>query len=219
MRYNAHGYTKEYAQQCAAWTINNLGSWRKQCGLPVSHNVDGWIYLCSRHHRIIERAFEVEIDNLNSRRVENMQARLDAVAHLEEQERESHWDMQEYMDQYEQRRTAQTVYFMRCEQFVKIGMSFNPTNRLAQVRKGGGSLFPRRMDVASTVLIATEPGGFEREKELHAKFAHLRHTGEWFTETSELTSYIDSINNEADTDEGARLSHTHPNAARQMATN
>jgi hypothetical protein len=43
------------------------------------------------------------------------------------------------------------------------------------------------------VLLATEPGGFERERELHAQFAHLRHTGEWFTEAPELAEYIDAL--------------------------
>lgn len=33
-----------------------------------------------------------------------------------------------------------------------------------------------------------------------------------------MTKYIDSIKHEADTDEGARLSHSHPNAARRAAS-
>lgn len=193
MRYNALGYTTEYAQQCAAWTANNLGPGRRQCGLPVTQNVGDWIYLCNRHHRLIEGEFEAELDNLNARRVKNMQDRLDAVAHIEAQEWESSWRVQEYLDEHEQRRTEQTVYFIRCEQFVKIGISKNVEARLGQIRKGGGSLFPRRLDVETAELIATEPGGFEREKELHAKFSHLRHTGEWFTETPELTEYIERM--------------------------
>ena len=195
MRIDGSGYTLDFRHQCAAWTINNQGPARKQCGLPPNQNIDQWIYLCSRHYELIFRAVEREVDNLNSRRVENLQARLTAaedlieVAGLEDEpEREPLPE-----DYFEQRRKAQTVYFMRCEGFVKIGMSFNPDNRLNQIRKGGGSLFPRRMDVASTSLIATEPGGFDREKELHARFASLRHTGEWFTEAPELTEYIESL--------------------------
>lgn len=193
MRFNALGYTTEYAQQCAAWTTNGLGLGRKQCGLPVTQNMGGWIYLCNRHHALIEREFEAELDNLNARRLKNMQSRLDAVAHLEAEERESRWDVDDYLANYEQRQTEQTVYFIRCEQFVKIGISKNVEARLGQIRKGGGTLFPRRLDVEAAELIATEPGGFVREKELHKRFAHLRHTGEWFTEAPELTEYIDGL--------------------------
>lgn len=191
---NQLGYTRDYAHQCAAWTINNQGPARKQCGLGVIHSIADWIYLCPRHYDLIFKEFEDRVDNLNSRRVENMQERLDAVAELEQrmlrEERETYVFSE---DDYDARRKAQTVYFMRCEQFVKIGISHNPHSRLAQIRKGGGTSFPRRLDIASAQLVNTEPGGLDREKELHAKFSHLRHTGEWFTEAPELTEYIESL--------------------------
>lgn len=86
------------------------------------------------------------------------------------------------------------VYFIRCEQYVKIGASKWPPGRLKEIRWGvGGALTPPLMDAKVAELISTEPGGFDRERELHAKFAHLRHTGEWFTETPELTEYIESL--------------------------
>lgn len=195
MKVNDFGYTLDFAQQCAAWTINNQGPARKQCGLPPNRNIDGWIYLCNRHYRLIFDSIDAEVDSLNSRRVENMQDRLDEAQELIDADGLHDRAEVSYFDpgEYDKRRRAQTVYFMRCEKFMKIGMSLNPANRLNQIRKGGGSLFPRRMDVGSTVLITTEPGGFEREKELHIKFAHLRHTGEWFTEAPELTDYINRL--------------------------
>ena len=193
MRFSAYGYTLEYAQQCAAWTINNVGPGRKQCGLPVTQNVGGWIYLCNRHHALIEREFEAELDNLNARRVKNMQARLDEVAHIEARQIEESREIEAWVEEIGQRRTAQTVYFIRCEQYVKIGISKNVTARLNQIRKGGGSLFPRLLDVETAELVATEPGGLDREKALHKQFTHLRHTGEWFTEAPELTEYIERL--------------------------
>lgn len=184
-------YTLDYRNQCAAWTRNIHGPARKQCELSPNHNIDGWIYLCYRHYDIITREIEREIDTTNSRRVANLQARVDIaelrVAGLEPDPKP--FDIEDY----EARRKAQTVYFIRCEQYLKIGISYEPTIRLNQIRKGGGSLFPKRMDVTAAELVATEPGGFDREKELHAKFARLRHTGEWFTEAPELTEYIDSL--------------------------
>lgn len=104
-------------------------------------------------------------------------------------------------------RSEASVYFFHCQGFVKIGYSKDPLSRLRQIRSMDGTKYPDGMDCSTATLITTEPGGFGRERELHAKFAHLRHTGEWFTETPELTEYIAST--EADTDEGARLSHTH----------
>ena len=86
------------------------------------------------------------------------------------------------------------VYFIRCEQYVKIGISMWPPHRLKQIRKGGGgSLIPPQMNAATSELIVTELGGLKRERELHAQFAHLRHTGEWFTEAPELTEYIETL--------------------------
>lgn len=193
MTVNALGYSRDYAHQCAAWTVNNSSPARKQCGMAVTRNIGGWIYLCNRHYELIEREIEREMDNLNAIRVVNMQARLDAVSHIEARERDASQDIAEMMAEADQRRSVQTVYFIRCEQFVKIGISKNVSARLHQIRKGGGSLFPRLLDVQTAELIATESGGLDREKALHKQFAHLRHTGEWFTEAPELTEYIDGL--------------------------
>lgn len=46
-----------------------------------------------------------------------------------------------------------------------------------------------RMRDLDAVVLATEPGGREREAELHAAFRHLRHHGEWFTPDTELLAY------------------------------
>ena len=86
-----------------------------------------------------------------------------------------------------------SVYFLRCGDYIKIGYSAAPHMRLRQIKSDDGTKRPSDIDCASTVLVQTEPGGFNRERELHAKFAHLRHTGEWFTEAPELTDYIRNI--------------------------
>lgn len=195
MNLNDYGYTLDYAHQCAAWTINNQGRVRKQCSLEVTRDIAGWIYLCRRHYELIEREIEQEIDNLNSRRVANLQERLDWAedAAALAQEGISRRQLETDMARFEERRKEQTVYFIRCKQYVKIGISMNPATRLRQIRRGGGSHFPRLLDVETSELVTTEPGGLDRERELHAKFAHLRHTGEWFTETKELTDYIEGL--------------------------
>lgn len=82
------------------------------------------------------------------------------------------------------------VYFIRCGGYVKIGASRSPDIRLEAIRAVGGVRTPFMLDLSGAELVATEPGGFKREKELHAQFKHLRHTGEWFTESPELARYI-----------------------------
>lgn len=87
-----------------------------------------------------------------------------------------------------------SVYFIRCGGYVKIGASHSPQKRLDSIRAaGGGALAPFLLDLSGAEMIATEPGGFTREKALHARFKHLRHTGEWFTESPELSKYIELL--------------------------
>lgn len=91
------------------------------------------------------------------------------------------------------RRRDATVYMLRCEGFVKIGYSVDPHVRLRQIRSMDGTKYPAGLNCSTTELLATECGGIDRERELHQRFAHLRHTGEWFTEAPELTEYIESL--------------------------
>ena len=86
------------------------------------------------------------------------------------------------------------VYFIRCGQYVKIGYSKDPDVRLKQIRSGlDAALIPPNLDIGPAELVTTENGGLTRERELHTKFSHLRHTGEWFTEAPELTDYIKGL--------------------------
>lgn len=169
-----------------------MGPARKQCGLPVIKDIGQWIYLCRRHYELVEREIEQDIDTLNSRRVEALQEQLTSKpVTLADLLSEVEFEASER--EYVRARAAQTVYFIRCEQYVKIGISQNPAARLRQIRNGGGAQFPRLLDVAVSEIVALEPGGLTREKELHAKFSHLRHTGEWFTEAPDLTDYIKEL--------------------------
>lgn len=90
-------------------------------------------------------------------------------------------------------RADATVYFIRCEGYIKIGYAIAPHKRLKQLQATDGTKYPDGIKCSTAALIQTEPGGFDRERELHAKFSHLRHTGEWFTESKELTDYIKGL--------------------------
>jgi hypothetical protein len=108
-----------------------------------------------------------------------------------------HETLDRHLRKTARRRESSMAYFIRCGQFIKIGASSSPLGRLHTIRNTGGVLAPRGLDLESAALVVTEPGGFEREKELHTRFAHLRAVGEWFTEAPELTAYIHSLTNEA----------------------
>lgn len=90
-------------------------------------------------------------------------------------------------------RPGEVVYFIRAGKRVKIGRSMNPEKRLASIKGGHGCTIPMNLDTGLARIVATEPGGRERERELHNQFAHLRNVGEWFWGAPDLTSYIKSI--------------------------
>jgi len=76
------------------------------------------------------------------------------------------------------------VYFIRCGEYVKIGYSINPLQRLTDLQTG----MPYRLEI-----LASEWGTPEDEKFYHAKFKHLRHVGEWFHRTDELSAFIATL--------------------------
>lgn len=78
-------------------------------------------------------------------------------------------------------RRASVVYFISDGEAVKIGISKNPTKRLAQLQTG----HPRRLSI-----LATLPGGADEEMQLHGRFREHRLHGEWFGDCPEIRSYI-----------------------------
>jgi Meiotically up-regulated gene 113 len=81
---------------------------------------------------------------------------------------------------------CEVVYFIQGAQGgpVKIGHTDDVAKRLVTLQIGHPS---------NLVILATEPGGTDLEEQLHARFAHLRCRGEWFTDTDELQAYIASL--------------------------
>ena len=78
------------------------------------------------------------------------------------------------------------IYFIVAgHKFVKIGYSSNPEERLKELQTGN----PHKLK-----LMATMPGLFATESELHSTFSHLKMEGEWFRYTGNLKSCIISIN-------------------------
>jgi len=77
------------------------------------------------------------------------------------------------------------TYFILDQQSnrIKIGRSSHPNRRLQQLKTGSAN---------DLEIVATLPGG-ENESVLHDRFRHLRIKGEWFSYSSELKNYIQSL--------------------------
>ena len=82
------------------------------------------------------------------------------------------------------RKARALVYFIQDRKRIKIGYSTNPKARM------------RDLTTHSKLrLLATEPGGAQREAELHKMFAHLKTPvgREWFYFKAEILHYIKSL--------------------------
>jgi hypothetical protein len=73
------------------------------------------------------------------------------------------------------------VYFVRCQNFIKIGIAVDPSDRLSQLQAGN----PVTLELVSYIR-AREP--FERI--LHRRFAPYRYNREWFILDGKLKEYV-----------------------------
>lgn len=187
---NDLGYSLDYADYCSAWKVNTQGPARRPCNNAARHSVEGIVFLCDQHYRMVEKLMYAKSIELRDAHTISLQAQLASVSNAEILRDDRAVAEAQNRSRLSAVKGSQVVYFIRCERFVKIGISIDAEKRLKTIRTSGGSMFPRGMDVGQSVLLGTAPGGRARESELHERFDYLRHTGEWFTETPELTDYI-----------------------------
>lgn len=186
-----------YEKQCVAAVQAPSGEVRRCEREAAAHDplYLALIPVCSWHAERARRQFAAPLHE------ELQELRREVAGHECDSGRAVMAYMTTQVDQHlrgaERMRKRSRAYFIRCGEYIKIGASSSPMHRLLTIRNIGGVLSPRGLDLSNSSLIATEPGGFNRERELHAKFAHLRHTGEWFTEAPELTDYIRNIERSA----------------------
>lgn len=70
-----------------------------------------------------------------------------------------------------------SVYFIRCQDKVKIGWSDTPSKRIAALR----AAIPFDIEVLGII-----PGSKQDERDLHLRFAAQRDRGEWFIYSDEI---------------------------------
>lgn len=76
------------------------------------------------------------------------------------------------------------VYLLREGEFVKIGTTVNPKQRLAAY----GTHSPRPME-----LLACLPETVATEQDLHTRFAAYRERGEWFRLEGDLLDWVNDL--------------------------
>lgn len=77
------------------------------------------------------------------------------------------------------------VYYVRIEDYIKIGFTENMTERMKQLR------------VEWSAVMATEPGGREKERERHEQFADIRRgRKENFEKSPDLLTHIAKVRRE-----------------------
>lgn len=81
--------------------------------------------------------------------------------------------------------SASVVYFIQGEPGspIKIGTTRDAVRRVRALQRCNGSVLR---------VLATIPGDATHEAEMHARFAHLRLHGEWFTAAPDLLAFIAS---------------------------
>lgn len=76
------------------------------------------------------------------------------------------------------------VYFVRCQDFIKIGFTADVPNRLVTLQTSS----PFEVD-----LLLAFAADCKAEGALHRKFKHLRHRNEWFRSAPELLDHIEGL--------------------------
>lgn len=87
-------------------------------------------------------------------------------------------------------RDEKRVYFIRrpSDGAIKIGVSSRPLARLANLQSGSAE----RLE-----LVASTPGSWATERELHRRFRTHRLVGEWFATSADLVATISRLTSEA----------------------
>lgn len=77
------------------------------------------------------------------------------------------------------------VYFIEATSGrIKIGVAGSVKQRMVSIQNAHDGRLK---------LMASMPGGYEMERQLHRRFASARVSGEWFEPTPELLAYIDGV--------------------------
>lgn len=83
-------------------------------------------------------------------------------------------------------RTSSFVYFIKINNYVKIGYTCGIPCRLNDIN----TCNPYKPKLLYSVRFETTEEAKTHERELHDKFSAFRHKGEWFKYSNEIKEYI-----------------------------
>jgi len=86
-------------------------------------------------------------------------------------------------------RTKGVIYFVRCQEFVKIGYASDWRARVRSLAVSN----PYRLS-----LLCLLKGGTDHEAELHSHFSEFRERGEWFRLSAEIMEFVSDALGEGD---------------------
>lgn len=86
------------------------------------------------------------------------------------------------------------IYFLRCGDYVKIGSSYSPETRIAQLKKENDvTLRPKGLKMDDAVCIGWVQGARSLERDLHQALNHYRENGEWFRWKPKVQDVVNAI--------------------------
>lgn len=78
------------------------------------------------------------------------------------------------------------VYFIRCGEFVKIGIATSVRVRIKALQTSS----PLELKAEGFIPLGSDEQGYRLERELHRRFNGYRVRGEWFRYCPEIAEYI-----------------------------
>jgi hypothetical protein len=83
------------------------------------------------------------------------------------------------------------IYFLKCGDYVKIGSSFSPETRIAQLKKENDTtLRPKGLKIENAVCIGWVQGARSLERDIHQVLNRYRENGEWFRWTPKVEGLV-----------------------------
>lgn len=82
-----------------------------------------------------------------------------------------------------------SVYFVRCQEFIKIGWTVDVTSRIQSVQ----TFVPWALQLIHAQRYETVPAAREAESNAHRALAEHRYRGEWFFDTPAVRAFIDAL--------------------------
>lgn len=175
--------------QCSAPVFDKSLNGYRRC-LKRADNVSAryeYVPLCDAHEKRATRHRDAVIYDQQAH-IEKLKAKVKKFELAYEMEKQEQVDAKRkrYLE-------SMYVYFIRCGNYIKIGASESPLGRLSTIKKTGGVVSPRGLDLSKSKLVGTMPGDFKIERKMHDRFSHLRDVGEWFHAEPELLSFIEKL--------------------------